>query len=81
MLGIVRLVLGPTVFDRMLAFDLIAVCGVGMMALVSVKWRTGLFLELIILFTLLGFLSTVAFVLFLRQSPDHPDDHDQGEGT
>lgn len=68
LLGLVRLVRGPTVLDRILAFDLIATSIVGMIALLSVKWRTPLYLELVLLFSLLGFVGTVAFVFHLHQT-------------
>ncbi len=68
LLGLVRLVRGPTVLDRILAFDLIATSIVGMIALLSVKWRTPLYLELVLLFSLLGFVSTVAFVFHLHRT-------------
>lgn len=68
LLGLVRLVKGPTVLDRILAFDLIATSIVGMIALLSVKWRTPLYLELVLLFSLLGFVGSVAFVFHLHQT-------------
>lgn len=75
LLGLVRLVRGPTVLDRILAFDLIATSIVGLIALLSVKWRTPLYLELVLLFSLLGFVGTVAFVFHLHQTlPARPPD-------
>jgi multisubunit Na+/H+ antiporter MnhF subunit len=68
LLGLVRLFKGPTVLDRILAFDLIATSIVGMIALLSVLWRTPLYLELILIFSLLGFVGTVAFVFHLHRT-------------
>jgi multisubunit Na+/H+ antiporter MnhF subunit len=70
LLGLVRLARGPTVIDRVLAFDLIATCAVGMIVLLSIQWSTALFLELILIFSLLGFLTTVAFVFYLHRTID-----------
>jgi multisubunit Na+/H+ antiporter MnhF subunit len=73
LLGLARLVQGPTVLDRILAFDLIATSIVGMIVLLSVQWRTALYLELILVFSLLGFAGTVAFVFHLHRTvPDPP---------
>jgi multisubunit Na+/H+ antiporter MnhF subunit len=73
--ALVRIARGPSVIDRLLAFDLLAVCGVGLMALLSIRWRTAMFLELILVFSLLGFLSTVAFAFYLQKTiPDRPPD-------
>jgi multisubunit Na+/H+ antiporter MnhF subunit len=71
LLGLFRLARGPTVLDRVLAFDLITTCAVGMIVLLSIQWKTSLFLELILIFSLLGFLTTVAFVFYLHKTiPD-----------
>jgi multisubunit Na+/H+ antiporter MnhF subunit len=67
LLGLFRMARGPTVLDRVVAFDLIAVCSVGMIVLLSIQWSTALYLELILIFSLLGFLTTVAFVLYLHK--------------
>jgi multisubunit Na+/H+ antiporter MnhF subunit len=70
LLGLVRLARGPNVMDRVLAFDLITTCAVGMIVLLSIRWRTVLYLELILIFSLLGFFTTVAFVFYLHQTTD-----------
>jgi multisubunit Na+/H+ antiporter MnhF subunit len=70
-LGAIRLARGPSVIDRVLAFDLITTCAVGMIVLLSIRWHTGLYLELILIFSLLGFLTTVAFVLYLHHTSAH----------
>ena len=62
--GLVRLRRGPSVLDRILAFDLIATCVVGMVVLLSVKWSTPMYLEAILIVSLLGFFTTVAFVYY-----------------
>ncbi len=87
LLGLFRLARGPSVVDRMLAFDVIALCAVGMMTLLAIRSGTGVFLELILVFAMLGFLSTVIFVFYLSRTasrdsrhfteppPEHPHDH------
>lgn len=62
-----RMVLGPTLLDRVLAFDGIVICTVAMMVLFSVHWQTTLFAELIVVIASLGFLTTVAFYFYLSQ--------------
>lgn len=81
--SLVRLVKGPTVLDRILAFDLIATSIVGMIVLLSVLWRTPLYLELVLVFSLLGFVGAVAFVFHLHKTlpargapPAQPPAHD-----
>ncbi len=67
LLCLLRMVLGPTTLDRILAFDGIVICTVAMIVLFSVYWKTALYLELIVVIASLGFLTTVAFYFFLSR--------------
>ncbi len=73
LLGLYRLARGPHVIDRVMAFDLITTCAVGMIVLLSIQWGTPLYLELILIVTLLGFLTTVAFVFYLNKPRTAPE--------
>lgn len=75
---LVRLRLGPTVMDRILAFDTICVLIVALMVVVSIVWSTPLYLDLMLVFTLLGFFSTVAFCLYLYRSYEVAHDREPG---
>jgi multisubunit Na+/H+ antiporter MnhF subunit len=68
LLGLIRLARGPNVIDRILAFDLVTTSAVGMIVLLSLQWKTSIYLELILIFSLLGFFGTVAFVFYLHRS-------------
>jgi len=68
LLGFYRVARGPSILDRVMAFDLITTCAVGIIALLSIQWHTSLYLELILVFSLLGFLTTIAFVFYLHAS-------------
>lgn len=70
LLGLYRLARGPHVIDRVMAFDLITTCAVGFIVLLSIQWGTALYLELILIVSLLGFLTTVAFVFYLNRTRD-----------
>ncbi|HMP81939.1 MAG TPA: monovalent cation/H+ antiporter complex subunit F [Verrucomicrobiota bacterium] len=67
LLGLYRLMRGPHVIDRVMAFDLITTCAVGLIVLLSIQWGTAMYLELILIVSLLGFLTTVAFVFYLNK--------------
>lgn len=78
-LGLWRVARGPTVLDRILAFDLITTCAVGVIVLLSMKWETAEHMELILIYSLLGFSSATAFVFYLQRAYDpraevEPDD-------
>jgi multicomponent Na+:H+ antiporter subunit F len=80
LLGFYRLARGPTVVDRVLAFDAVVLCAVSMTVLLSRLWETPLYLELILIVSSLGFFGTVALVFYLdRTMPD--DGRDAGVET
>jgi|GEM_PF-605523 multicomponent Na+:H+ antiporter subunit F len=68
-LALVRLLRGPSIVDRIIGFDLVATTVGGMIVLLSVWWRTHLFIEIMLIFSLLGFVGTVAFVSYLHNNP------------
>lgn len=75
LLGFYRLAKGPSVVDRILAFDSVVLCCVGLLVLLSRIWETPLFLELILIVSSLGFFGTIAFVAYLRRMmPDNPQE-------
>lgn len=66
MLGaIVRVVIGPSLGDRILGLDTITVLAIGIIGVFAI--RTGLYLyaDIAIAVALVGFLSTVAFARYL----------------
>jgi multicomponent Na+:H+ antiporter subunit F len=68
LLGLLRMAKGPSVIDRILAFDTIATCAVGMVILLSIQWHSPFYLELVLAFSLLGFVTTIAFVYHLNKT-------------
>jgi multisubunit Na+/H+ antiporter MnhF subunit len=68
LLGFYRMARGPTVVDRILAFDAVVLCAVGLIAVLSRWWQSELYMELILIISSLGFFGTVAFVFFLQRS-------------
>ena len=80
-LALVRMAKGPTVLDRVLAFDLITTCAVGIIALLSMRWRSTDYIELILIYSLLGFSGATAFVFYLQRAYDPHDDHSDPNRT
>lgn len=66
LLSLWRIIVGPRILDRVVAYDTVAVCIVGMMVLLSVRWHTQHLIEIMIIFSLLGFMGTIAFVTYLN---------------
>lgn len=63
-----RLYLGPDMPNRTIAFDLIAVHGVGIFALVAINSGYYVLLEGTFVTAVLGFLGTLMFARFLERS-------------
>lgn len=66
--GLYRLVRGPGILNRILAFDLIALCIIALTVLFSLIHDTYHFLEIMLIFCLLGFVTTIAFMDMLFRS-------------
>ena len=69
-LAIYRLLVGPTILDRIIGFDMAAICIVGMIILLSILWKSPVYIEIMIIFSLLGFVGTVTFVSYFTSRPD-----------
>jgi len=63
--AIVRVVVGPTLADRILGLDTITVLAVGIIALFAVRTGLTLYADIAIGVALVGFLSTAAFARYL----------------
>lgn len=65
---IYRLVQGPDIPDRTIAFDLISIHAVGIVVLYAMQQDSPEFLDLAIVTAVLGFLGTVMFARFMEQA-------------
>jgi len=68
LLCFVRLYKGPDVPNRTVAFDLIALHVVGMIALVSIRNDSQVLLDITLVTAVLGFLGTVLIARYLEQT-------------
>lgn len=64
-LSMVRLVLGPTPGDRILALDTMVINGLGLVVVLGIYQGVQIYFELSLLIAMLGFVSTVALARFL----------------
>jgi multicomponent Na+:H+ antiporter subunit F len=67
MFTFVRLSLGPTVADRVIALDLLSMIGVGVIAAVAVMSNQPNLMDIAIILAVLGFLTMVAFAYYLER--------------
>lgn len=62
-----RLLIGPSAHDRVLALDTLWMCGMLLALVLGVRFGTQVYFELAILVALVGFVSTVAMAKFLMR--------------
>ncbi len=67
-LTFVRFVLGPTLIDRTIAFDVLTVGSLGLMGLIAVLTHRQIYLDVNIIYGLLSFIAVVVVGKYLRKS-------------
>ncbi|WP_017379711.1 Na(+)/H(+) antiporter subunit F1 [Paenisporosarcina sp. TG-14] len=68
MLGFIyRLIMGPSIPDRVVALDSLGVALICMIGMISILSESSFFLEIILLIAILAFIGTVAFSKFLEK--------------
>lgn len=64
-LSMVRLVIGPTAGDRILALDTMVINALGLVILLGIHQGVQIYFEVSLLIAMLGFVSTVALARFI----------------
>lgn len=67
LLTVVRVVLGPTLPDRVLALDMLVAVAIGFIAVLGIRTGHSLYADIAIALGLVGFLATIAFARFILQ--------------
>jgi multicomponent Na+:H+ antiporter subunit F len=65
-LATIRLALGPSLPDRVVALDLVASVGVALCALSAIRYRSVVMLDAATLLAVISFVGTVAFARYLE---------------
>ncbi len=65
LLTVTRLILGPTLADRIISLDMLVLLGIGFIAVFTVSTGYSEYLDVAIALGLVGFLATVAFARFV----------------
>jgi len=63
----IRILLGPTFPDRVIAMDVVGVNLISAIAIVSILFSTKAFYDVILVIGILAFISTIAFSKFLER--------------
>lgn len=65
-LSVIRLIKGPTVMDRIISVDTINMMIVGLIAVLSVIFKNGLYLDIAIVYGILAFLETIVLAKYME---------------
>ena len=65
MLTLIRFLKGPTLADRVVAFDSMSIIATSLLVVLSFYFNRSLYLDLAFVFGLMGFIGTVVFAKFL----------------
>jgi len=65
MLTLIRFIKGPTLADRVIAFDSMSIIATSLLVVLSFYFNKSLYLDLAFVFGLMGFIGTVVFAKFL----------------
>ncbi|WP_026381209.1 cation:proton antiporter [Afifella pfennigii] len=69
-----RIVLGPSLADRVLALDMLVTVGIGFIAVIGVKTAFYLYIDIAIALGLVGFLTTIAFARFVMNRGERSEE-------
>lgn len=65
MLSMIRVVIGPSTGDRILALDTMVVNAIGLIVLLGISQGTRIYFEAAMIIAMLGFVSSVAYARFV----------------
>lgn len=64
-MAMVRLVIGPSTGDRILALDTMVIYAISLIVLLGIAQGTEIYFEVTLIIAMLGFVSTVAYARFI----------------
>lgn len=64
---LIRVIIGPTFPDRVIAMDVVGVKLISAMAIVSILFNTRAFFDVILVLGILAFISTISFSKFIER--------------
>lgn len=66
-IAVLRLIIGPSMPDRVIAMDVVGVNLIAMIGVVSIVYGTKAYLEVILILGILSFISTIAFSKYIER--------------
>lgn len=68
--AVIRLVKGPSIADRAVSLDTFNIIVIGIIAILSVLFENGMFLDIAIVYGILAFLETIVFARYVEGNHD-----------
>jgi len=62
---VIRLIIGPTLADRILALDVLTTLGIGVIATFAVHVGQSVYIDIAIALALMGYVATISFAKYL----------------
>lgn len=62
-----RLLKGPSLEDRIVAFDVMSIMGVSLLVILSLYYKKEFYLDIALVFALIGFLGSTLFARFIEK--------------
>lgn len=66
-LALYRFIVGPTLSDRVVAFDIIGIICVSFLVILALYFQRALYLDIALVFGLIGFLGTTLFGRYIEK--------------
>ncbi len=67
MITLYRFLIGPTLADRIVAFDVLNIMGVSLLVLLALYLQRSLYLDIALVFGLIGFLGSTIFGRYIEK--------------
>lgn len=64
---LIRMIIGPSLEDRIIGMDLMVTIGIGIIAVYSIVSSQNIFLDIAVIMALIGFLGTSAFAYYMER--------------
>lgn len=75
---VARIVMGPTLPDRVLGLDMLVAIAIGFIAVIAIRSGFNLYIDIAIALGLVGFLATAAFARFILSRGVSPETAENG---
>ena len=67
LLTVIRLFIGPSLPDRAVALDMLAIVGIGIVSALSITFALDVFFDIAIVIAMVSFMTTIAFAAYLEK--------------